>query len=197
MAGAIWDQLESVRLAREAGMAGNEYMNEYNIAELYYQGGDLPSAEPHLLRARELEERHREVAPLPASLLLGARMAAFRGGAGARGHVEELAAARARAAQERGALFGPAEAVLCDHVDLATRAEPPSADEWAALRRRSALHSVEQEPIEVAELQGLALLRAGRRQEGLAALCEALALCDRIPNLLRRRVEAALAAIAG
>jgi tetratricopeptide (TPR) repeat protein len=197
LAGAIWDQLESVRIARELGMAGGEFMGEYNIAELYYQAGDLPSAEPHQVRALEIEERHPEAAPVPAARLLGARMAAYAGGPGARAQVEGLEAARARAAALRGALFGPSETVLCDLVDLATRPGPPPADAWAALLRRSASHSVEQEAIEVAELHGLALLRAGLREEGRAALRDALALCDRIPNLLRRRVEAALAAAGG
>jgi Flp pilus assembly protein TadD len=81
--------------------------------------------------------------------------------------------------------------VLADLADLATRAAGDA--EWAALLERSRVHSVEQEPIEVLELRGLSLRRAGREGEARDALRAARALCERIPNVMRARVEASLA----
>ena len=80
--------------------------------------------------------------------------------------------------------------VLADMVDLATR---DAADaEWEALLARSARDSVEQEPIEVAEMRARAALRAGRPDVARAALEQALRLSARIPNLLEARVRALL-----
>ncbi len=190
--GALAGQLESRRVARELGMTTLEFMAEFNCAELRYQAGDLAGAAPHVERALELERRHPEISAVPLALLLAARMAAWAEGPAARGRWEALARAREEAERLRGGRFGPSDAVLADLVELATREADDGA--WEALLERSRRHSVEQEPIEVQELRGLALLRAGRREAARAALGQALALCDRIPSLLRRRVEAGLAA---
>jgi tetratricopeptide (TPR) repeat protein len=195
MEGALRDQLGAVRLGREMGLATIEYYGAFNAAELCYQVADVPRAEGHLRRVREIEDRHPEAQPLPRGLLLGARLLVFAGDlAGAR---ERLAAFReavaaARAAGWRGAEPGPSDAVLADAVDLATRT--PKAGEWDEVCRRSAADSVEQEPVEVLEMRGLAALRGGRPEEGRRALEDALRLAEHIPNLLAPRVRRALEA---
>jgi tetratricopeptide (TPR) repeat protein len=190
LAGAVRDQLESVRLGRELGLISTEYMAEYNLAELHYQAGDAAGAEPHLRRGVEIEERYPAVAPLPMSVLLWSRLLAASGDvAEARRRHDEFRA-RLERSRTRGVDLGPAEAVLADMVDLATR--EASDAEWQALLDRSARHSVEQEPIEVQEMRGLAALRAGRLEEARAALRAASDLARRIPNLLAPRVGRAL-----
>ncbi len=190
LAGAVRDQLESVRIGRELGMVATEYMGEYNLAELHYQAGDAAGAEPHLRRGLEIEQRHPEAAPLPLSALLWARLLIFTG---------DLAAARLRRAdfleglaraRARGVGLGPAEAVLAEMVELAT-GEANDA-EWDALVERSLRDSVEQEPIEVMEMRGLAALRDGRLAQARQALRSALELAASIPNLLAPRVRGAL-----
>ena len=61
--------------------------------------------------------------------------------------------------------------------------------DWEALVVRSARDSVEQEPIEVLEMRGLAALRAGRVAQAREVLRSALDLADCIPNLLAPRVR--------
>jgi len=186
---ALEDQRAAARIAREHGMLGNEYMGEYNAAEICYQIADLAGAMPHLRRAQEIEQRHPEVQPLPLAMLLEARLRLFAGeGAEARSRYQEWVARLLRS----GAMPGPAEEVLADMVDLASR--DASAEEWDALVARSSRHSVEQEPVEVLEMRGLTALRAGRRDEAREALRGALALADRIPNLLAPRLRRALEA---
>ncbi|HEU4382687.1 MAG TPA: protein kinase [Anaeromyxobacteraceae bacterium] len=194
--GAVRDQLSAVRIGREMGLLGTEYYGEYNASELFYQAARAASAEPHLRRAVEIEQRHPEVAPAPLAMLLWARLLLLGGDlGGARQRLEELrrALARARTLKWTGADLGPSESVLADMVDLATRDAGDA--EWEALLGRSARDSVEQEPIEVLEMRGRAALRAGRSQLARIALEEALRLCRRIPNLLEPRVRAAMAEI--
>ena len=88
--------------------------------------------------------------------------------------------------------IGPSEAVLADMVELAMRDAEDA--EWDALLARSARDSVEQEPVEVLEMRGLAALRAGRLGAARAALAAALTLTDRIPGLLAPRIRRALEA---
>jgi tetratricopeptide (TPR) repeat protein len=191
-AGAVRDQLESVRIGREMGVVSTEYMGVYNVAELHYQCGDPAAGAPQLRRARELEERYPHEVPLPLSSLLAARALLFEGDlAGARRTHDEFVARLAEAAPH-GARLGPADAVLVDMVEHGSRLAGDA--EWERLAARSARDSVEQEPIEVLEAWGLAALRAGRPERARAALDAALALGERIPNLLAPRVRRALAA---
>jgi len=199
LAAALRSQEETVRLGRELGVALNEFYGEYNMAELLYQAGDLPGADVHLERALGIEARHPGVAPIRGlALLLGARRLLLAGDlAGARRRLGEFrdGLSRARAEGWQGAEAGPGEEVLADMVELATR----DADdgEWERLLGRSAIHSVEQEPIEVMEVRGLAALRTGRPEAARRALEEALRLAERIPNLLAPRIRRALAGLPG
>jgi hypothetical protein len=141
----------------------------------------------------EIESRHPETAPVPHGLLLEARLLARLGDAvPARGRLDEVRGAveRARARGWHGSELGPSEEVLASMVDLATRVA--GSEEWDGLVERSRRFSVEQEPIEVAEMRGLTALRAGRVEEARASLAGALELARTIPNLMEERLRGAL-----
>jgi eukaryotic-like serine/threonine-protein kinase len=84
--------------------------------------------------------------------------------------------------------------VLVSMVDLATR--DATSEEWQALLERSARDSIEQEPIEVADLYGTWALRRGRIDEARRAFEEAAARAARIPNIMGDRVRKGLLATA-
>ena len=190
LARALEDQGEFMRIGRELGMVSMEYFGEYNLGELHYQAGELEAAAPHAARAVEIERRHPEVSPGPVGLLLAARVAAAGGDAeGARARLAEVdeALARARAERRPGGELPPSQEVLRAMVDLATRSA--SDAEWQALLARSRQASVEQEPIEVQAMRGLAALRAGQREPGERALRAALRLAASLPNVMEARLR--------
>ncbi|MBN1207359.1 MAG: protein kinase [Myxococcaceae bacterium] len=190
---AVKDQERFMHLGRELGMVGWEYFAEHNLGELYYQAGDTLAAAPHIARAIELERQHLEVAARPWALLLHARVLAWEGQhARAR---ERLGQVREALAQHRHALeLSASEEVLFAMVELATREATREA--WRMLQERSAEVSVEQEPLEVLEMMGLAALRRGEREEAVRILEQALQRAAHIPNVmegrLRRTLERAL-----
>lgn len=195
---ALKDQERFMHLGRELGVVGWEYFAEHNLGELYYQAGDTLAAAPHIARAIELERNHLEVAARPWGLLLHARVLAWEG---------QYSRARERLAQVREALarrrhaveLSPSEEVLFVMVELATRSAGTEA--WRQLKERSAEVSVEQEPLEVLEMMGLAALRRGDRAEAVRILDEALQRALHIPNVmegrLRRTLERAVTLSAG
>lgn len=189
LSSALKDQERFMHLGRELGMVGWEYFAEHNLGELNYQAGDAEAAAPHISRAIALERRHPEVAPRPWALLLQARTLAWMGRqTRAR---EMLAQVRQVLTESRnGTEPSPSEEVLISMVELATR--DASAEEWATLRERSSQVSVEQEPLEVLEMMGLAALRRGEPREAVHILTDALQLASRIPNLMEGRIRRSL-----
>ena len=176
-----------MHLGRELGMVGWEYFAEHNMGELLYQAGDAETAAPHIARAIELERHHPEMAHRPWALLLQARALAYTGqDEKARALLTEIR----RTLEQTGAEFTPSEEVLFSAVELTTRDASP--EEWNALLARSSEHSVEQEPLEVMELRGLALLRQGERAQAVAILEEALRRAGTIPNVMRGRLQRSL-----
>ncbi|WP_232288443.1 serine/threonine-protein kinase PknK [Anaeromyxobacter sp. K] len=187
---ALEDEAAFLRIGRDLGMIGIEYVGQFNMGELLYQAGAPDRALPHVHRAVELERRHPEIAGKPLARLLMARLLAWGGDAeGARGWLAEVREVEARSSA--GAVLAPSDEVLAAMVDLTARRA--GAAEWDALSARSRGTSIDQEALEVLELRGLAALRDGRGAEALAVLEEALRLADGIPNVMRRRLEASLA----
>ncbi|RKH06409.1 serine/threonine-protein kinase PknK [Corallococcus sp. CA053C] len=186
---ALKDQERFMQLGRELGVVGWEYFAEHNMGELYYQAGDVEAAAPHIARAIVLERRHPEVAHRPWALLLQARAMAWTGRHDrAR---ELLAQVRQTMANSRhGVNLSPSEEVLFSMVELTAR--DATAEEWHALRERSAQVSVEQEPLEVLEMMGLAAWRRGDFAEAMLALGEALARAAHVPNLMEDRIRRSL-----
>jgi Tfp pilus assembly protein PilF len=128
-------------------------------------------------------------------LSLGARHPAARGDlAGARGRLAEARDSVARARREgRSDALPDSQEVLARMVDLATR--DASEAEWQELLARSRTASIEQEPIEVQEMRGLAALRAGQREVAERALRAALRLSSSLPSVMDGRIRRELAAI--
>ena len=183
------DLAAAIEIGRDLGMIGSEYVHGYNLAELEYQRGDAAAAAPQVARVVDIERRHPGATTIPVARLLAGRVAAHAGDvAAARAWLEEAEAAAARP----GAAFGPWDAALAEMVRLAIEGAPEPA--WRALRARSRAECVEQEPIEICELHGLTALRAGRREEGLAALEDALGLAAEIPSVMGPRIRGAIAA---
>ncbi len=187
---ALEDQRASLRIGRDLGMVGTEYVGLFNLGELHYQSNELDAAALHVAKAVEIERRHPEIAARPVARLLMARLFAYRGEMEtARAWLAEVRAVET-AAGRAGALLAASDMILAEMIELT--AEGAGPERWSDLCARSLAVSVEQEPIEIHELHGLAALRAGRVEEATAALRKALALTGRIPNLMRRRVEASL-----
>jgi tetratricopeptide (TPR) repeat protein len=193
---ALEDLVAFLRIGREMGMVGNEYVAQFNLGELHYQADQLDAAAAYVARAIDIERRHPEIASRPVARLLMARMYAYRGDlAPARAWLAEVREVESSAGQEgrAGARLSPADRILAEMVELSTGQAAP--ERWAELCARSLADSVEQEPIEVHEAHGLTALRGGRIEEAERALRQALALADRIPNVMRRRVAGHLAAV--
>jgi tetratricopeptide (TPR) repeat protein len=187
---ALEDSRRSIALAREIGFVTATFMGEYNLGELLYQAGDADAAWPHVRRAVELEEKRLSGFSRPVAKLLEGRLLAFLGRDDeARAVVDALGAAQAAAerAGDTEAILVPSERVLLEMVDLSSR--PASAEEWQALRGRSGGASMEQEVIEVVEMAALAHARRGRSAAARDTLVEALALAERIPNVMAQRLR--------
>jgi hypothetical protein len=154
----------------------------------------LFSAAGHAQRAAEIETRHPEVSSRrPVGVLRLARIEAYRGREQeARELLRRIDAALLGGEGGISAELSPSESVLRDMADLATR-EATTA-EWETLLERSARESVEQEPIEVADLYGTWALRRGRLDEARRAFAEAAARAARIPNIMEGRVKKGLLA---
>ncbi|NOK13147.1 protein kinase [Corallococcus exercitus] len=186
---ALKDQERFMQLGRELGVVGWEYFAEHNMGELYYQAGDVEAAAPHIARAIVLERRHPEVAHRPWALLLQARAMAWTGRHDrARDLLEQVRQTMAN--NRHGVNLSPSEEVLFSMVELSAR--DATAEEWHALRERSAQASVEQEPLEVLEMMGLAAWRRGDFAEAMLALGEALARAAHVPNLMEDRIRRSL-----
>src|SRR6266851_4339646 len=198
VAGVVEDLERMMRIGREVGMILAEYWGEFELAILLYQTSNLDGAVDHARRAVAIEHRHPEVArSAPIALLALARIEAYRGRDGESREllrrIEESLQNALNEGRASGALT-PSQAVLVSMVDLATR-ESTAAD-WDALLERSARDSIEQEPIEVAEVYGTWALRRGRMEEARRAFEEAARRAARIPNVMEARVQRGLAATA-
>ena len=194
LARAIQDTRECIHIARELGLATTTFMGSYNLGEMYYQAGDPAAAWPHVNLAVELENRRFSGVGRPVARLLQTRLLAFEGNHElARSWVQEI-----RSHQERLAASGttdgllmPSEDVLLTMVDLFTR--DASDQEWVDLRARAEKFSVEQEPIEVADIEARWLARRGRFVEASQKFEEAHRLAQKIPNVMEARLAKGVA----
>jgi len=142
----------------------------------------------------ELEVKHLSGVPIPAARLLEARVLAFLGrDEEARALFDTITAIQAEARQSGtgDGLFGPNENVLLTLIDLCTR--EASDEEWAALHTRARTDSLESELVEVVEMTALAFARRGRIDRAREMLDEALALAEKIPNVMGKRLAQAQA----
>ncbi len=196
LARAIGDTRECIHIARELGLATTTFMGSYNLGEMFYQAGDPASAWPHVNLAVELENRRFSGVGRPVARLLQTRLLALEGNHDlARSWVQEIRTHQERltATGTTEGLLMPSEDVLLTMVDLFTR--DASDQEWADLRQRADKFSVEQEPIEVADLEARWLARHGRFAEAELKFEEAHRLAQRIPNVMEARLRKGMAAL--
>jgi tetratricopeptide (TPR) repeat protein len=195
--GALANQREALVMARELGLTRTQYVSERNLSECLYYCDRLDEAAEHARRAIEIETRHPEVANRPLGLLQQARIEAYRGDMQKTlevvSRIRELL--RNAVAEGRAAVaLSPPEDVLLAAAELCTR--DSATAEWEALLERSSRDSLEQEPIEIADLYGTWALRHGRMEEARRAFTEAAARAARIPNVMDERIQKGLAATA-
>jgi ATP/maltotriose-dependent transcriptional regulator MalT len=187
---AVEDTRRASELAREIGLPSVSFMCEYNLGELLYQGGDADAAWEHVQRAVDLEVKRFSGLARPVARLLAARLLAYQGRTQeARRFIDDISAysSEAKRQGDAEAQMLPSEQVLFFLVDLCTR--EATAAEWEDLRARAGTASVEQEPIEVAEVAALALGRTGQTELARRMLDDALALARKIPNVMEKRLR--------
>jgi tetratricopeptide (TPR) repeat protein len=190
---ALEDTRRGIAIAREIGVVVATFGGEFNVGELLYQAGEADEAHPPIQRAVEIERKGVSGYKRPAARLLEARLLAYLGrDEEARRLLDEITAIQSEAERSGDAesLLFPPEQVLLRLVDLCTR--DASEAEWADLRARSQAASIEQEPIEVAEMMALALGRRGHIDQARRVLGEALTLSETIPNVMAKRLTQAL-----
>jgi eukaryotic-like serine/threonine-protein kinase len=197
-AGVIEDTKQFLAISEELGMLSGVYRAHYNIAELYYQTGNVAAGLPHLQEAIALNTRLAGgdgSGARPDALLLKARMHLFR---------EELDVARAlvtdivRHQDDVGrqkldeALLLPPERLLLSMVRLACA--PGTSDaEWDELIEQAQTVAVQSDPVEVVELAAMAAARAGRTERAATLLERALKMAEAIPNIMEDRLRSDLA----
>ena len=176
---ALEETRRGIQIAREIGVVVATFGGEFNVGELLYQAGEPDEAHPPIQRAVEIERKGLSGYKRPAARLLEARLLAYLGrDAEARTLVDEITAIQKEAERTGDAesLLFPPEQVLLRLVDLCTRDATDA--EWTDLEERSRTASIEQEPIEVAEMTALAFARRGHIDRARRRLEEALALAE-------------------
>ena len=197
------DYRRMISIARENGFGLAEMAAQKDLGEVYLLAGDLAEAEREARRAIEVSRRvvgDRSLATVSAELLL-ARLLVFRGrredaralSAGIRQYQQE-----ARAAGLTECDFGPGEALMHRMVDLASSPDigDPSVagSAWAELLAAArAINPQPQDTVEMLEVWGLTAVRAGRSDEAVLRLGEALDLATKSAEVVVMRVRNHLA----
>jgi tetratricopeptide (TPR) repeat protein len=195
---ALEDTRRCLEIAREMGLVAQSFMAEFNLGELLYSAGDTDAAWVHVRRSVELEVKHLSGVPRPAARLLEARLLAYLGrDQEARALFEAISGMHAEAERSgnRDAALVPSERVLLTLIDLCTR--EASDEEWADLHAHARTDSYESEAVEVVEMTALTLARRGRLDRARQMLEEALALAEKIPNVMGKRLAEAQARLQG
>jgi tetratricopeptide (TPR) repeat protein len=187
---ALEEMRRGMQIAREIGVVVATFGGEFNVGELLYQAGEPDEAHAPIQRAVEIERKGISGYKRPLARLLEARLLAYLGrDEEARRLVDEITAIQTEAVRTGDAesLLVPPEQVLLRLVDLCTRDATDA--EWTDLEEQSRTASVEQEPIEIAEMMALAFARRGHIDRARRRLEEALALAEKIPNVMDKRLK--------
>ena len=191
---ALDDTRRCLEIAREMGLVAQSFMAEFNLGELLYNAGDTEGAWVHVRRSVELEVKHLSGVPRPAARLLEARLLAYLGReTEARALFDAISAMHAEAERtgNTDAALIPSERVLLTLIDLCTR--DASDAEWAELQARARTDAYESEAVEVVEMTALTLAKRGKIDQARRTLDEALALAEKIPNVMGKRLAQAQA----
>jgi tetratricopeptide (TPR) repeat protein len=190
------DNERVLEFARRMGNAHLERGALFNSAYFLYWRGECEAAAPFARRAFEIDERqfwqggYRPDAPvLLARILWGAGDEA-----GARRLATDVKAQQAacRAEGKSDLLLVPNDEALLDMILLVLSGG--SAAEWDALIERARAVAQGQEIIEVLEVAGVAALAADRGRSR-RIWTDAIALGERIPNVMSERIRRRLAAL--
>jgi len=179
-----------LEMAREMGNGRLEQQVHYYLGLYLRWLHDFEEAAKHARRAVEIDERRLGEAARPESALLLGRVLAASGDAnGARGILDEIRArqARARAKGDREIELLPSEEAFFSMVDLATRDADDS--EWKQLQERAASCLTGQDLLELLEMRGRAAQRQRRPQAVREAFEEAMALAEKVPNVMKERIK--------
>ncbi len=193
----IADLKQLLEIAREMGNGRMEQQAHFYLGVFQRWLHDFAEAEKHARRAVEIDQRRFGDAARPESQLLLARVLAAKGEhAAGRAILAEIRArqARARDRGDREIELLPAEEAFFNMVDLATR--PSDESEWDALQAQAAPCLTGQDLIEVLEMRARAAQRARRQEGARKAFQEALGIAERVPNVMRERIERELAGMA-
>jgi tetratricopeptide (TPR) repeat protein len=192
---AIEDSERCLRSRQQLGIALGECRQELNLGELHYQLADSRKARSHVGRALALAERLGADGIRGDAILLDARIALIEADlASARRNLELLGEVDRRVQEQTGQpVLLPPNQVLARMVDLSARMARDA--EWEALEAEGRRIDNQSDPIEIAEMRGLALARQQRYRPALECLRRARALARRLPNLMEGRLERELVAV--
>jgi len=192
----IADLQRLLAISREMGNGRMEQQAHFYLGLYLRWLNEFEEAEKHARRAVEIDKRRLGEAARPESALLLARVLAASGKAAeARGildHVRERQS-RARARDDREFELLPSEEVFYAMVDLAT--QDAREREWEALRAQASSCLTGQDLIEVLEMRARAAQRQGLHDVARQAFQDALEVAERVPNVMRSRIERELDAL--
>jgi eukaryotic-like serine/threonine-protein kinase len=191
------DYERALHIAREYGMPIIEGMCVRDLGEVHLILGQPAEAEPYIRRATELYVQSlgpgaARVANCEVQL---ARLKWYGGDPDAAAAIVAKVTSQQEAAQAAGetdSLLLGSERVTLDQVALALR--QGTAEEFDALIARGRELALQpQDIVEIMEWKALTALRAGRREEGVRLLGEAVAEAERSARLALDRVRKRLA----
>ena len=183
---------------RRMGNPFIESRGNLNSAYFLYWRGEFREAIPFARQAIEVDEKYfRQGGFRPDAAVLLARILWGAGDeAGARKLVEEVRAhqSAARAAMQNELLLQPNDEMLLDMITLVL--EKGDAARWEALMKRARAVAQGQELIEALEVAGVAALDCGDAEAARGWWQEALATCERMPNVMGERIRQRMSALA-
>ncbi|HVZ71866.1 MAG TPA: protein kinase [Polyangia bacterium] len=193
----IVDFRRSIQTSREFGFPMLEALNIKDLGEVYFYLGNSEEAEPCAARAAELYAMILgDSSPRVAySELAIARVKAYRGDIdGARALVDKINEKQAKIrAESADAQALPLDGqILLDNIGLFLKGAPDA--EFDALRERARTLGIQaQDLIELMEFKALSAIRAGRRDDGIRYIEEALADAEKnaqvVMDRLRRQLD--------
>ena len=187
----------TVQLSREYGMPLVESMCVRDLGEINIYLGKMDEAEPHIRRAHTMYTQafgESAARSINCEVQL-ARIKWWVGDIGAAQEIFERVTAQQAAAQAAGqsdSILSGSERLSLDQVGTAL-GSGSAAEFDRLLVRGQELALAPQDIVELIEWKGLAALRAGRREEAIPVLEEALALAEKSARLVSDRVRRELA----
>jgi tetratricopeptide (TPR) repeat protein len=187
------DYERSVQLCREFGMSLFEVLCTRDLGEVYLSLGQTQQAEPYIRRALQmyLQEFGELGARTVNCEVQLARCKWYAGDVAAAAALFAKVSAKQRDAEASGntdAVLIASDKVYLDQVALALTGGAPAEFDALAARAKE-LSMAPQDVVEVIEWKGMAAVRAGRLDEGMTYLNQALDMADQTARLLSDRIR--------